>query len=170
MNRICDKRCGATPLLFLLDGVLSQDEGRIHEALQEMVVLGCFGVGIDGGGPLLPFSSSPCTSRESLLTALTALLHIYPEFAAIKSEHDDSLPIHFAASLGSVPVAELIFSKVGKYGPLLVARLVAYRAPGILDWLNTHALRFVLVFWLNRSSLIVSFPVPGRRRCAQQEG
>lgn len=99
------ERCGVTPLLFLLDGVLAQDERRVGEALQEMKSLGCL--------PSPP-NISPCTSKQSLLEVLSALLDADPQSASVKSEHDDSLPIHFAASLGSVQVTKLILSKVRK--------------------------------------------------------
>ena len=96
--------CGATPLLFLLDGVLSEDECRVEEALAEIERLGC---------PCPPpTSSSPCFCKEALVEVLSSLLSRYPDMAAFPSEHDGSLPLHFAASLGYVPAAKIILSKV----------------------------------------------------------
>jgi hypothetical protein len=156
-----------TPLLLLLDGVLSLDETRIRDAMQEIVYGLHVGiaVGVSGGGgvasilpPVVseqqihphprrhhhhhhshssspnqshnlnnpnspPFlrniqeSSSPgtCTSATSLSNILEALLNQYPTLAQIPSDHDGSLPLHFAASLGIVPVAMSIWQRVRSF-------------------------------------------------------
>jgi hypothetical protein len=154
-----------TPLLLLLDGVLSLDETRIRDAMQEIVYGLHVGIavgvsGSSGGGvaSILPpvvseqqnhphprrhhhhhhsHSSSPnqshnlnnhsshpfqrniqesspgtCTSATSLCNILEALLNQYPTLAQIPSDHDGSLPLHFAASLGIVPVAMSIWQRV----------------------------------------------------------
>jgi ankyrin repeat protein len=54
---------------------------------------------------------SPCTSSMSLCIVINALLQQYPHLAHIASDHDGSLPLHFAASLGNVPVAISILRK-----------------------------------------------------------
>lgn len=95
----------ATPLLFLLDGCLSQDEDRVEEALQEIQEA-------MRGMPLPPLGASPCVCPNTLCTVLTALLAVRPDFCRLASEHDGSLPLHFAASLGIVQVASIIFQKV----------------------------------------------------------
>jgi hypothetical protein len=62
-------------------------------------------------------SSSPgtCTSATSLCNILEALLNQYPTLAQIPSDHDGSLPLHFAASLGIVPVAMSIWQRVRSF-------------------------------------------------------
>lgn len=95
----------ATPLLFLLDGCLSQDEDRVAEAVAEIRQLGV---------PLslqLP-SNSPCRDGAALCHVLYRLLHRHPAYCQYRSEHDGSLPLHFAASLGNVEAARIIFEKV----------------------------------------------------------
>ena len=54
---------------------------------------------------------SPCTSPVSLCIVINALLHHHPHLARIPSDHDGSLPLHFAASLGNVPAAIAIMKK-----------------------------------------------------------
>lgn len=54
---------------------------------------------------------SPCTSPASLCIVIDALLNQYPHLARIPSDHDGSLPLHFAASLGNVPAAISIMQK-----------------------------------------------------------
>lgn len=97
--------CSATPLLFLLDGLLSQDEQRVDEAVEEISSMGCE----------VP-EDSPCNSKSALCQVLTSLLDIYPELASMSSNHDGSLPLHFAASLGYVPAAAIVLSKVSLIG------------------------------------------------------
>ena len=98
--------CAATPLLFLLDGVLSQDVDRVGEAVREIGSLGC---------PVPAIS--PCTSRVDLCEILSSLLGMYLRFASMRSEHDGSLPLHFAASLGVVSVAQIILAQVRVRSP-----------------------------------------------------
>lgn len=98
--------CSATPLLFLLDGVLSQDEDRVDEAVEEIRSMGC----------QIPDGESPCTSKTALCDILSSLLALYPQLASICSNHDRSLPLHFAASLGYVPAAAIVLAKVSPDG------------------------------------------------------
>ena len=95
----------ATPLLFLLDGCLSQDEERVQEALQEIVE-------VIGTKRMPSLAASPCVCPQALCLVLTALLTVRPDFCRRPSEHDGSLPLHFAASLGNVQVAYIVFQKV----------------------------------------------------------
>ena len=96
----------ATPLLFLLDGCLSRDEARVREALRE--IRGLHGVSLSSATG----ASSPCECPEALCDVLRSLLSVRPELCRMRSEHDGSLPLHFAASLGNVPAASIIYSKV----------------------------------------------------------
>jgi ankyrin repeat protein len=162
----------ASPLLVLLDGVLSRDEARVSEAMH--IILHEYKVVINAttatkstaairichhrssaiqsnydneaettvdisrqqnrqptqalgvlenrstlSGPssnallrhALDGIESPCTSSASLCIVINALLNQYPYLAQIPSDHDGSLPLHFAASLGNVPVAISILQK-----------------------------------------------------------
>ena len=84
----------SSPLLFLFDGMLSQDDEQVQEALTA-IARDCQ---IPPQMPVYPL--------------LAHYLHRYPHVAAIPSTHDGSVPLHFAASLGNVAVAELIWSHV----------------------------------------------------------
>ena len=145
----------SSPLLILLDGVLSRHETRVAEAMH--IILHEYKVVIiatsnatkivteptdakqegnlqrvqrgtvdrdesqkqpsPSAGTLQPLSDesygieSPCTSSASLCIVINALLNQYPHLARIPSDHDGSLPLHFAASLGNVPVAIAILQK-----------------------------------------------------------
>jgi len=98
-----------TPLLFLLDGCLSNDADRVEEAVQEIRDLGVHlhqHHQLDDAHMLL----NPATG--ALCRVLQALLAQYPEYCQYQSEHDGSLPLHFAASLGNVAAARIIWDKV----------------------------------------------------------
>jgi hypothetical protein len=101
-----------TPLLFLLDGVLSRDEVRVATAVNEIAQLIHPHQLFPDGANTTAAHESPCTSQAALCYILTCLLTHHPEFASMRSEHDGSLPLHFAASLGNVQVASIILSKV----------------------------------------------------------
>lgn len=122
-----------SPLLVLLDGVLSRDKARVSEAMQ--MILHEYRVVINATGnsahqifgtetettvdnslqhyrqPTQDGTESPCTSSASLCIVINALLNQHPYLARIPSDHDGSLPLHFAASLGNVPVAISIMKK-----------------------------------------------------------
>ncbi|CAB9522136.1 Ankyrin repeat-containing protein [Seminavis robusta] len=92
-----------TPLLLLLDSVLSQDAARINEArtrIRQLV--------IQANGQA-PAPTNP--SHFSLLQEVDTLLTPYPHLASVASTHDGSLPLHFAASIGDVQVATRILSQ-----------------------------------------------------------
>jgi hypothetical protein len=97
---------GTTPLLVLLDGILSQEDDRVDQAMADI-------------RRMLPFPMrlphpkvSPIQSTPNLIATVEQLLSVQPQIASIVSEHDGSLPLHFAASLGIVPVASLIMQAV----------------------------------------------------------
>lgn len=87
-------------LLQLLDAVISQDEQRIYLSMKEVSEL------------LLPFIVLPDLSTTHLTEIVRSLLRIYPNQASTASLQDGSLPLHFAASLGSVGVASALISVV----------------------------------------------------------
>ena len=120
-------RMTATPLLFLLDGCLSRDEDRVQEALQEIVEV----MGPAGRMPAL--AASPCVCPLALCQVLTALLAVRPDFCRLPSEHDGSLPLHFAASLGNVEVASIVFHKVRALTNWI---RLSFDACGILFWVE----------------------------------
>ena len=98
-----------TPLLLILDGLLSRDEARVDSAVHEIrkELIQC------GQALWLPVHErSSADVPADVLFAIEELLRVKPEIASIPSDHDGSLPLHFAASLGSVEVAAYIFSKV----------------------------------------------------------
>jgi hypothetical protein len=117
----------SSPLLFLLDGVLSHDDDRIQEALAEIARLVAQSPstttspphnnnnnnshgGKSGTFPLTV--GQPYSSSAMLCRVVAALLDVHPAWASVSSEHDGSLPLHFAASLGNVQVAKTILEKV----------------------------------------------------------
>jgi hypothetical protein len=123
----------STPLLFLLDGVLSQDDDRVNEAVHEIQRLV---PSLQPAATVAPSdntalattataSASLCTDSVQLCRIVTALLEHCPELASVRSEHDGSLPLHFAASLGNVQVAQTILEKVcQKYVQSLVPSII----------------------------------------------
>ena len=94
-----------TPLLLLLDGILSQDETRVDSAVREILPL------LQTPFPLPP-GESIVRNRTLLYQLLYALLSARPDLCQIPSLHDNSLPLHFASSLGDVQVLNLILSTV----------------------------------------------------------
>ena len=105
-----------TPLLLLLDGVLSQDEQSTVTALRQIEKLDpsfrclqttqqtdpCAAASPD------PKDDSPLRSASALEGIVERLLAIRPHLARVASESDGSLPLHFAASIGNIRVAALL--------------------------------------------------------------
>ena len=107
-----------TPLLLLLDGILSQDEQSTSIALEQIKKL-------DPSLASITFSESvsdndidndeqsssslsPLRSASVLEDIVGRLLGIQPQLARIPSENDGSLPLHFAASIGNIRVTALL--------------------------------------------------------------
>lgn len=113
-----------SPLLLVLDGVLSQDEERVTQALREITLAHVLPLAIVNNcspSDLLATTTTTTTilesnasssSSDALLNLLRALLDAAPSLAGIASSHDGSLPLHFAASLGDVRVASLLLDRV----------------------------------------------------------
>jgi ankyrin repeat protein len=93
-----------TPLLLLLDGILSQQTERTATALQQIEEL----VNIQ------PLQESPLRSSRALESIVHALMIYDPQLARMASAHDGSLPLHFAASLGNIKIASLLLEKYRK--------------------------------------------------------
>jgi hypothetical protein len=92
----------STPLLLLLDGLLSGDVVRIQNVIDQVK-------------PLVPFqveASALLSEPASLHRFLKKYVEASPHIASVKSLHDGSLPLHFAASWGDVEVARLILERV----------------------------------------------------------
>lgn len=115
-----------TPLLLLLDGVLSKDEARVADAMNDILytlrVYALWNENLINDDPsqsaplhYTEVIESPCNSAASLERVLNALLDQYPHLAQIPSDHDGSLPLHFAASLGNVPAAVTILQSVSLF-------------------------------------------------------
>jgi hypothetical protein len=85
-----------TPLLLLLDSVVSQDRERLELAIQQIHEL------VDRELPVMPRISD----------IVKNLLEVHPNLAFVPSEHDNSLPMHFAASIGDTDVANILYRYV----------------------------------------------------------
>ena len=105
----------STPLLLLLDSVLSQDEDEVRNVMTDVSNrLRKAGVSLP---PLLQKDLiAPMRSTEALCMTIQALCATFPLLAQTCSEHDGSLPLHFAASLGKPAVAGLILAQVRQAG------------------------------------------------------
>ena len=107
-----------TPLLLLLDGILSQDESQARLATSQMARLVPSlaheipkGVNHDGNDESSASTSAVLPwlrSTERLARLIRHLMEAFPRLASVPSEHDGSLPLHFAASIGNVQVARLL--------------------------------------------------------------
>ena len=94
-----------TPLLLLLDSVLSQEPDRIRDArtrIRQVVAK------VNPEAAAQPMMQGP----NFLIQDVDMLLTAFPQLASQKSTHDGSLPLHFAASIGNVQVATRILSQV----------------------------------------------------------
>jgi len=90
-----------SPLLLLLDGVLCQDEESTGNALIQLEKL-------DPSFNSSHVSISPLRSASTLEKIVKHILIIKPHLARVASESDNSLPLHFAASIGNIKVASLL--------------------------------------------------------------
>ena len=99
-----------TILLRLLNEILSQRRGRVDEIVRE------FGERLERDGlgefELPEPTQSLLKSPPNLLKTIEVLLDAYPHLAAVESERDKSLALHFAASYGSLSVAKLVYNHV----------------------------------------------------------
>ncbi|KAG7368014.1 ankyrin repeat domain protein [Nitzschia inconspicua] len=92
----------SSPLLSLLDGVLSQDEPSMMRALDQIQMI---------DPTLKNLCKSPLQSSSALEFVVQRLLLAQPRLAQISSETDGSLPLHFAASIGNVRVASWLLQQ-----------------------------------------------------------
>lgn len=101
-----------TPLLLLLDGILSQEQNQIRDAMAQISSI------VRKARKPAPLTgpngamATPDSDRVPLSEAVRMLLEADPSLVSVPSDHDNSLPLHFAASLGSVRVASLLIAKV----------------------------------------------------------
>jgi ankyrin repeat protein len=89
----------SSPLLLLLDGVLSQSEQTVNLALQQIQTI---------DPTLQNLGKTPLRSSSALELVVQRLISIQPNLARVSSEADGSSPLHFAASIGNVRVASLL--------------------------------------------------------------
>lgn len=125
----------STPLLLLLDGILSWNEERLELALGEIRIL-LKNVGIYHID-LPEYNVSLLDSSSNLLYIIERLVLLYPQFCAIPSRHDGSLPLHFAASLGDPQIAAVILRSVSDF--LLLILLVTYSRTiksSLISWIT----------------------------------
>ena len=104
-----------TPLLLLLDSFLSQDSERIREArarIRQIVANASDGNPALKAAALAPIDNRSASSTCTLLQDVDMILAAFPNLASVASDHDGSLPLHFAASIGNVQVATRILSQV----------------------------------------------------------
>lgn len=97
-----------SPLLLLLNGVLSQDEQSTAAAIEQMKKIDPGFYSSSGRGPGL---DSPLRCASTLERIVERLLKIQPELARVASESDGSLPLHFAASIGNIKVVTLLLEQ-----------------------------------------------------------
>jgi ankyrin repeat protein len=90
-----------TPLLCLLDAILSQDAVKTATALEQIQDLVNIG----------PLQESPLRSASALEHIVQSLMMHHPYLAQVASSNDHSLPLHFAASIGNTRVAGLLLEK-----------------------------------------------------------
>jgi len=98
-----------TPLLLLLDGILSQEDARVESAMKDITqMLLKAGIFLQLPQP----EESLLRSEPNLFAVIQLLMSAYPDLTAVPSSHDGSLPLHFAASVGDVQVANLLLTQV----------------------------------------------------------
>jgi hypothetical protein len=85
-----------TPLLLLLDSVLCQDREQLETAMNQV-------------RKLLRIDVPPLANLSDVVGIL---IKTRPDLALVSSEHDNSLPLHFAASIGDVSVADILIAAV----------------------------------------------------------
>jgi ankyrin repeat protein len=92
----------SSPLLLLLDGVLSQDEAAMNLALNQIQTI---------DPTLKDVCKSPLRSSSTLELIVHRLLTAQPGLARISSATDGSSPLHFAASIGNIRVASWLLQR-----------------------------------------------------------
>jgi ankyrin repeat protein len=115
LTTMSDDKRNSSPLLLLLDGVLSQDEQSIDLAMEQLHAL---------DPSLRDIRASPLRSSTALEYIVHVVMQKRPQLAQVASESDGSTPAHFAASIGNVkvagwlletyPAAALMHNKKGK--------------------------------------------------------
>ena len=98
-----DQKRNSSPLLLLLDGVLSQDEQSTNLAMEQLQAF----------DPSLKddVGRSPMRSSTTLEHIVQVIIQKQPQMAQVASESDGSTPAHFAASIGNVKVASCLLEQ-----------------------------------------------------------
>ena len=109
-----------TPLLLLLDCILSQDHGQIRAArarVRQIVADASDANSALKAAALSPinYGDNAASFHNLLQEDVDMILTAFPHIASVKSDSDGSLPLHFAASIGNVPVATRILRQVRPY-------------------------------------------------------
>ena len=96
-----------TPLLILLDGVVSQDERQVRSAIQEVS-------SVDWSRAKQDDLVSAVVWRNDQVALECIIRHMLksnPNIASMKSARDRSLPLHFAAVLGHGDIFKMILKE-----------------------------------------------------------
>jgi hypothetical protein len=101
-----------TPVLILLDNMLSDDIGGIwntlcdiHRRLPSVVSIHLPPLAVEPSFPI---------GNEIILTYLSTYLQTFPHQALVASTQDGSLPLHFAASLGDANLCQIVWQAVSE--------------------------------------------------------
>lgn len=118
-----------TPLLLLLDSILSQDAERILRTRQAVyrIVMNAKeassttrhrAAAVEAAALIVDDTATRSAAQQqqhpsscTLLRDVDMILATFPSLASIASAHDGSLPLHFASSIGNVGVAARILSQ-----------------------------------------------------------
>lgn len=98
-----------SPVLLLLDNLLSQDAAGIQSVLHTMrhelpaAVVNAY---------CLSSATQQQPSPDTVAQHLSVYLQTFPHQAAVESANDGSLPLHFAASLGDVTLSQIVWQAV----------------------------------------------------------
>lgn len=130
-----------TPLLLLLDTVLSQEADRIRDARTRIrQVVAKVNLGL-AGRPLQQGANYLMQDVDLLLTA-------FPNLCSVQSTHDGSLPLHFAASIGDVKVATRILSQVSSLCADGIIKIATLDSVLSLTFLSVVSLIVILLILL----------------------
>ncbi len=91
-----------SPLANLLEGVHNQRRNQVDEAMTQIRTL------LHPSALQLVLDGSPAGLSEVIRLVLAR----HPELACLVKRDDGSLPLHHAASLGDIPIADLLLATV----------------------------------------------------------
>ena len=98
-----------TPVLLLLDNLLSEDTVGIRQALVTMLEE----LPEPVRAPLPPLPQAPAYPHH-VYPFLAAYLQTFPHKAAVASTSQKDLPLHFAASSGDATICQMVWQAVSR--------------------------------------------------------